>query len=159
MSGVNKVILVATLGRDPEVQYLQSGVAVATISAATSETWNDKQTGEKKEKTEWHRIKAFGVPAENAGKYLAKGSQVYVEGKLQTSQYTKDGVERYSTEIIANNIQYLSKKQEGQPQPQNNFQAPQQQGGGINSPQQGFNQAPQNQGSFQGPPDDQDIPF
>ncbi|MBL0030464.1 MAG: single-stranded DNA-binding protein [Rhodanobacteraceae bacterium] len=109
--GVNKVILVGNLGADPETRYTQSGGAITSIRIATSESWNDKQTGEKQERTEWHRIKFFGKLAEIAGEYLRKGSQVYVEGSLRTDKYTdKEGIERYSTDIIANEMQMLGGK-------------------------------------------------
>jgi single-strand DNA-binding protein len=98
--GVNKVILVGTCGQDPEVKYLSNGNAVTNLSLATSEQWKDKQSGEKKEKTEWHRVVLFGKVAEIAGEYLRKGSQVYIEGKLQTREWEKDGIKRYSTEIV-----------------------------------------------------------
>lgn len=97
--GVNKVILVGTLGQDPEVKYLPNGNAVCNLSLATSEQWKDKQTGEKKEKTEWHRVVMFGKVAEIAGEYCRKGSQVYIEGKLETREWEKDGIKRYTTEI------------------------------------------------------------
>lgn len=98
--GVNKVILVGTCGQDPEVRYLPNGNAVANLSLATSEQWTDKQTGQKVEKTEWHRVSLFGKVAEIAGEYLRKGSQVYIEGKLQTREWEKDGIKRYTTEIV-----------------------------------------------------------
>ena len=98
--GVNKVILVGTCGQDPETRYLPSGNAVTNLSLATSEQWTDKQTGQKVEKTEWHRVSLFGKVAEIAGEYLRKGSQVYIEGKLQTREWEKDGIKRYTTEII-----------------------------------------------------------
>ena len=108
MAGINKVIIVGNLGRDPEVSYIPSGAAVAKFSVATSETWKDKSTGEKKERTEWHRIVAWDKLGEICGKYLAKGRQVYVEGKLQTRSYEdKDGVKRYVTEIVAQDVQFL----------------------------------------------------
>lgn len=97
--GVNRVILVGTLGQDPEVKYLTNGNAVCNLSLATSEEWKDKQTGEKKSKTEWHRVVMFGKIAEIAGEYCRKGSQVYIEGKLETREWEKDGVKRYTTEI------------------------------------------------------------
>lgn len=97
--GVNKVILVGTLGQDPEVKYLTNGNAVCNLCLATSEQWKDKQTGEKKEKTEWHRVVMFGKVAEIAGEYCRKGSQIYIEGKLETREWEKDGVKRYTTEI------------------------------------------------------------
>ena len=98
--GVNKVILVGTCGQDPEVRYMPNGNAVTNLSLATSEQWTDKQTGQKVEKTEWHRVAMFGKVAEIAGEYLRKGSQVYIEGKLQTREWEKDGIKRYTTEIV-----------------------------------------------------------
>ena len=112
--GVNKVILVGTLGKDPEVRYSQSGAAMTTVSVATNESWKDKQTGEKQERTEWHRVKFFNRLAEIAGEYLKKGGQVYIEGSLRTEKYTdKQGVERYSTDIIASEMQMLGGRPEG----------------------------------------------
>ena len=106
--GVNKVILVGNLGGDPEVKYTGGGTAVCTLSVATSENWKDKQTGEQQERTEWHRVKMFGRLAEIAGEYLKKGRQVYIEGSLRTDKYTdKEGVEKFSTEIVANEMQML----------------------------------------------------
>ena len=108
MKGINKVILVGALGSDPETKYAANGSASARVSLATSESWKDKNTGQKQEKTEWHRVKFFGRLAEIAAEFLRKGSQVYIEGKLSTSKYTgKDGVERQSTEIIADQMQML----------------------------------------------------
>ncbi|MDZ4349501.1 MAG: single-stranded DNA-binding protein [Xanthomonadaceae bacterium] len=105
--GINKVILVGNLGADPEVRYSQAGSAITTLSVATSEQWTDKQ-GQKQERTEWHRVKCFGRLAEIAGEYLKKGRQVYIEGSLRTDKYTgKDGIERYTTDIIANEMQML----------------------------------------------------
>jgi len=105
--GINKVIIVGTLGKDPEVRYSQSGSALTSISLATNEKWKDKN-GETQERTEWHRVKFFGKLAEIAGEYLKKGGQVYIEGSLRTEKYTgKDGVEKYSTDIIANEMQML----------------------------------------------------
>src|SRR5476649_2609707 len=99
--GVNKVILVGFLGQDPDIRYLPNGTAVAGLSLATSESWRDKQTSEEKERTEWHRVVIFGKLAEIAGEYLRKGSQVYIEGQLQTRKWQDNaGVERYSTEIV-----------------------------------------------------------
>ena len=101
--GVNKVILVGNLGQDPEVRYMPNGGAVANITLATSESWRDKATGEQKEKTEWHRVVLFGKLAEIAGDFLRKGSQIYIEGSLQTRKWTDQaGVEKYTTEIIVN---------------------------------------------------------
>ena len=107
MAGVNKVILIGNLGRDPEMRYFSDGTAVANFSIATSDEWKDKNTGEKKEKTEWHRIVVFRQLAEICGKYLTKGKQVYIEGKLQTRSWEKDGVTRYTTEIVANEMRML----------------------------------------------------
>lgn len=117
MRGVNKVILVGTCGQDPETRYLQNGNAVTNLSLATSESWNDKQSGQKVEKTEWHRVSLFGKVAEIAGEYLRKGSQVYIEGKLQTREWEKDGIKRYTTEIVVDmqgTMQLLGGKNEGQ---------------------------------------------
>ena len=101
--GVNRVILVGHLGQDPEVRYMPNGNAVANISVATSETWKDKQTGESKDKTEWHRVVIFGRLAEIAGEYLKKGSQVYIEGQLQTRKWQdQSGIDHYTTEIVVN---------------------------------------------------------
>lgn len=101
MRGVNKAILVGTLGRDPEVRHTANGNAIANLSVATSEQWTDKQSGEKQEKTEWHRVVIFGKLAEIAGQYLKKGSQVYLEGKLQTRKWQdQSGQDRYSTEVV-----------------------------------------------------------
>ena len=105
--GINKVILVGTCGKDPDTRYMPSGGAVTNISVATNEQWTDKQTGQKQERTEWHNIVFFGRLGEIAGEYLKKGSQVYIEGKLKTEQYEKDGITRYTTKIIANEMQML----------------------------------------------------
>ena len=110
MASVNKVILIGNLGRDPETRFLPSGSAVANISIATTDTWKDKTSGEKKEATEWHRVVFFGRLAEIVGEYLKKGSQVYVEGRLQTRKYEKDGQDHYSTEIIADTMKMLGSR-------------------------------------------------
>jgi len=113
MASVNKVILIGNLGRDPEVRYMPSGDAVANITIATTETWKDKG-GEKQEQTEWHRVAMFGKTAEIAGEYLKKGSQVYIEGRLQTRKWTdKEGQERYTTEIRADRMQMLGSRSGG----------------------------------------------
>ncbi len=106
--GVNKAIIVGTLGQDPEIRYTANGGAVANISVATNESWRDKATGEAQERTEWHRIVMFGKLAEIAQQYLKKGSQAYFEGRIQTSKWQdKEGKDRYSTEIVANEMQML----------------------------------------------------
>lgn len=154
--GVNKVILVGNLGADPEVRYTQGGTAIANLSVATSEQWTDKQSGQKQERTEWHRVKLFGRLAEIAGEYLKKGRQVYIEGSLRTDKYTdKQGVERYSTDIIGSELQMLGTvANDG--------------GGGYqggrdanNGGRQQQQRPPQGQqGRRQAPPaDDDDIPF
>ena len=108
MASVNKVILVGHLGRDPELRYMPEGTAIANASVATSFRWNEKQSGEKKEETEWHHVVFRGRLAEIAGEYLRKGSQVYLEGRLRTRKWTdKEGAERYSTEVIAASLQML----------------------------------------------------
>jgi single-strand DNA-binding protein len=108
--GINKVILVGNLGADPETRYTPSGTAITTIRIATSESWKDKQTGEQQERTEWHRVKFFGRLAEIAGEYLKKGGQVYVEGRLRTEEYEKDGIKRWSTDIVADEMQMLGSR-------------------------------------------------
>ena len=123
--GVNKVIIVGNMGADPEMRYTASGAAVANLNVATSEEWKDKQTGEKKGSTEWHRVVMFGKLAEIAGEYVKKGQQIYLEGKLQTRKWQgQDGQDRYTTEIVANEMQMLGGKPQGG---QGQRQAPQQQ--------------------------------
>jgi single-strand DNA-binding protein len=110
MASVNKVILVGNVGRDPEIRYMPSGDAMANLSLATTDTWKDKN-GEKQEKTEWHRVVIFGKTAEIAGQYVKKGSQIYIEGRLQTRKWTdKEGQEKYSTEIVADRMQMLGSR-------------------------------------------------
>ncbi|HAW93381.1 MULTISPECIES: single-stranded DNA-binding protein [unclassified Arsukibacterium] len=144
--GINKVILIGNLGADPEVRYMPQGGAVANMTLATSESWTDKATNEKKEQTEWHRVVIYQRLAEIAGEYLRKGSKVYIEGKLKTRKWTdKDGVERYTTEIVANELQMLDGRGDGQ-----------QQGGGMSGGQQGgyqrpAQQQPAQQGGYQQP--------
>ncbi|MCI2285689.1 single-stranded DNA-binding protein [Colwellia sp. MSW7] len=154
MAGVNKVIIVGNLGKDPEVRFMPNGGAVANITVATSDTWKDKQTGEQKEKTEWHRVVMFGKLAEIAGEYLKKGSKVYLEGSLQTRKWTNpQGQDQYTTEIVLQGfngvMQMLDSKGAGQQggfAPQN--QQTQQQGHAQNT---GFQQqAPQQQAPQQG---------
>ena len=110
MRGINKVIIVGNTGRDPETRYLPSGTAITNISVATSESRTDKQTGEKVEKTEWHRVVAFGKLAEIISQYVKKGTTVYIEGKLSTSSYDKDGQKHYSTQVVADVMQMLGGK-------------------------------------------------
>ena len=135
--GINKVILIGNLGQDPEVRYMPSGGAVTNITLATSETWRDKQTGEQKERTEWHRVVFMGKLAEVAGEYLKKGSQVYVEGKLQTRKWQdQSGQERYTTEVLVDSFSGVMQMLGGRPQggagqnmggqPQGNWGQPQQ---------------------------------
>ena len=170
--GINKVILVGNLGADPEVRYTAGGTAIASLSVATSEQWTDKQSGQKQERTEWHRVKLFGRLAEIAGEYLKKGRQVYVEGSLRTDKYTdKQGVERYSTDIVASDLQMLGGMGGGGEGGMGGgggggYRERSQGGGGSRQQQQGGNDygnAPQRQSA---PPpemgnqfDDDDIPF
>ena len=113
--GINKVILVGNLGADPETRYSTSGAPIVSIRVATSESWRDKQTGNQQERTEWHRVKFFGRLAEVAGEYLRKGSQVYIEGSIRTDKYTgQDGIERFSTEVVANEMQMLGGRSGGE---------------------------------------------
>ena len=162
--GVNKVILVGTCGQDPEVRYLPNGNAVTSLSLATSEAWTDKQTGQKVEKTEWHRVVLFGKVAEIAGEYLRKGSQCYIEGKLKTREWEKDGIKRYSTEVhvdINGTMQLLGGRPENQGKAQQQRQSQHQQrhqGNRQGQQAQQHRQQPQQQAqdfdSF-----DDDIPF
>ena len=109
--GINKAIVVGNLGRDPEVRYSANGNAIANVTIATTDSWKDRQSGERQEKTEWHRVVFFGRLAEIAGEYLKKGSQVYVEGRLQTRKWEdRDGNERYTTEIVAADMQMLGSR-------------------------------------------------
>ena len=111
MAGVNKVLLIGRLGRDPEVRYTPDGTAIANFSIATSEEWKDKKTGEKQQRTEWHRIVAFRRLGEICGEYLSKGKQVYIEGRIQTRDWQdKDGNKRYTTEIVASQMQMLGSR-------------------------------------------------
>lgn len=159
MRGVNKVILVGTCGQDPEVRYLPNGNAVTNLSLATSEQWTDKQTGQKVEKTEWHRVSMFGKVAEIAGEYLRKGSQVYIEGKLQTREWEKDGIKRYTTEIVVDmqgTMQLLGGRPQGDQQGQaSSAPRPQQQRPQSSpQPQQAAPQPAPDFDSF-----DDDVPF
>lgn len=142
--GVNKVILVGNLGQDPEVRYMPNGGAVANITLATSESWRDKQTGETKEKTEWHRVVLFGKLAEVAGEYLRKGSQVYIEGALQTRKWTDQaGVEKYTTEVVVNvggTMQMLGGRAQGGGAPAGGAQGGSNNGWGQPQQPQGGNQ-------------------
>ena len=151
--GINKVIIVGNVGGDPETRYMPSGSAVTNLTVATNESWKDKQTGEKKERTEWHRVAMFNRLAEIAAEYLRKGSQVYIEGKLRTRKWQdKDGQDRYTTEIIADEMQMLG----GRGGSSDFGGASASQGGGRASSQGGGNAAP----PPSGPDDfDDDIPF
>ncbi|EPN9162972.1 single-stranded DNA-binding protein [Escherichia coli] len=167
--GVNKVILVGNLGQDPEVRYMPNGGAVANITLATSESWRDKQSGEQKEVTEWHRVVLFGKLAEVAGEYLRKGSQVYIEGQLRTRKWQdQGGQDRYTTEVVVNvggTMQMLGGRQQG-----TNSTGTQGNNSGWGQPQQPqsgqqFSGQPQQPASSTGaagqepPPFDDDIPF
>ena len=149
---VNKVTLIGTLGRDPEVRYMPNGTAVANINVATDESYKDKATGQKVEQTEWHRLTIYGRLAEICHQYLKKGSRAYFEGKLRTREWEKDGVKRYTTEIICNEMMMLDSRQAGGDQMgQGGYQnygqqAPAQQ------PQQSYQQPPQQQPQRNTPP-------
>jgi len=160
--GINKVILVGNLGKDPEMRYTSSGAAVANVTIATGESWKDRNTGEQQERTEWHRVVFFSRLAEIVGQYLKKGSKVYVEGRLQTRSYEREGVTRYATEIVANEMQMLDSRGSagdggGAFEPRQ--QAP---GGGSGASQQ---QKPAATAAAEGGPssfdnfDDDEIPF
>jgi len=149
--GVNKVILVGNLGKDPEMHYTASGAAICNITLATSESWNDKQSGEKVEKTEWHRVVAFRKLAEIMGEWLTKGSQVYIEGKLQTRKWQDQaGADRYTTEVVANDMQMLGSRGD-------NAQASSPSEGGFRQQQEKVQKpaAPKQDNDF----GDDDIPF
>lgn len=136
MAGLNKVMAIGRLGKDPEIFYAQSGMAIAKFSIAASEKWYDKNTGQQQERTEWIRCVAFGKSAETLAKYVFKGSQIYVEGRLQTSKYDKEGQTHYSTEVVIANFQFLDTKnsrQNGngyQNQPNGRMNSPVSPGGG-----------------------------
>lgn len=147
MSGVNKAIIVGRLGKDPESKTFQDGTMVCNFSVATSEEWKDKNTGEKKQRTEWHRVTVYRKLAEICAQYLEKGKLVYIEGKLQTREYEKDGQKHYVTEIIAENMQMLGSKGDGAGSGSGAAGAPQSGstgGGGQYNP---------------GPPMEDDLPF
>lgn len=151
--GVNKVILIGNLGADPETRFMPSGGAVTNVRLATSETWKDKNTGEQQERTEWHRVVFFNKLGEIAGEYLKKGSKVYVEGQIRTRKWQgDDGQDRYTTEIVANEMQMLDGRNGGA------GGSGQAQGGGQ---QQRNQNRSQQGGGFSGPSDDfdDDIPF
>jgi single-strand DNA-binding protein len=157
--GVNKVILVGNLGRDPETRYMPSGGAVTNVALATSESWNDRNTGERQERTEWHRVVFFNKLAEIAGQYLTKGSKVYVEGSLRTRKWQdKEGRDQYTTEIVASEMQMLDSRGGGQGMGGGDFGG----GGYDQAPSQPRQAAPQPAASQPAPADDawdDDIPF
>jgi len=153
---INKVILIGTLGRDPEMRFLPNGNAVVSMSLATDEGYKDKNTGQQVDKTEWHRVEAFGRLAEIIGEYLKKGSKCYVEGKLRTDEYEKDGIKRYSTKIIANEMTMLDSRA-SQDGGMNSGM-----GGGYSAPQRAPQQAPaaapMQQPAYQQPAQQQQAP-
>ena len=141
MAGVNKVIILGNLGKDPEVRFMPNGGAVANMTIATSESWKDKQTGEQKEKTEWHRVVVFGKLAEIVGEYLKKGSKVYIEGSLQTRKWqNQQGQDQYTTEIVVQGFNGVVQMLDGKPQGQQHQPQQQSQGGFSQQqkPQSGF---------------------
>ncbi len=156
MASLNKAMLIGNLGKDPEVRYTQDGRAVANFSIATTEKWRDKATGENREKTEWHRIVAFGRLGEICGEYLSKGKPVFIEGKIRTRSWEKDGITRYTTEIEAFTMQMLGGRESGSQQGNNQYQS----SGGF---QNNTNQNKNFQGGQGGPPmpepPEDDIPF
>lgn len=164
--GINKVILVGNLGNDPEVRYANNGAAIANVSVATSDSWKDKNTGEQQERTEWHRVVMFNRLGEIAGEYLRKGSKVYIEGKLQTRKWQdQNGQDRYTTEIVANEMQMLDSRgdgmnQGGGGQGGGGYQnAPQGQQFGGGAPAGGGQAAPASAPSAPANDFDDDIPF
>ena len=163
--GINKCIILGRVGNDPEIRYSASGSAIANLSVATSEQWKDKQTGEKKEQTEWHRIVIFGKLAEVAGEYLRKGSQVYIEGQLRTRKWSdSNGVDRYTTEIVIPQMggvmQMLGGKRDDSGQQPRQQSGQQPQGGWVTNQQQQPQKQQSPQGGNEPPIDfDDDIPF
>ena len=158
MKGINKVILIGNLGQDPEIRYTSGGMAIATLSLATSESWRDKQTGEQKERTEWHRVVLVGKLAEVAGQYLKKGSQVYVEGKLQTRKWQdQSGQDRYTTEVLVDSFTGVLQMLGGRPQQGQLQQTP------ASQPQGGYSRPAQQPAPpvYNEPPIDfdDDLPF
>jgi single-strand DNA-binding protein len=163
MSGVNKVIIIGRLGKDPEMRYTSEGVAIANFSVATSEEWKDKNTGEKREKVEWHRIVVYRKLAELCGEYLSKGRQVYIEGKIQTREWEdKDRNKRFTTEIVATDIQFIGNRDNApggesrKPSPSENDPGLRYGGGSRGGYGGGQGGAPRNDPPA--PPED-DIPF
>ena len=172
--GINKAIIIGNLGADPEIRYTQAGAAVANINVATTESWKDRQTGEQRENTEWHRVVMFGRLGEIAGEYLKKGSKVYIEGRLQTRKWQgQDGQDRYTTEIVANDMQMLDSRGGGGDYGGGGYQGGAPAGGGFGGGQPGGapqggppagGGAPQGGGGQGGGPSqfddmDDDIPF
>ena len=153
--GVNKVILVGNLGNDPEVRYMPNGNAVANVSLATSETWKDKSTGEQQEKTEWHRVVFFNRLAEIVEQYVKKGTKLYVEGRLQTRSWEQDGVKRYSTEVVANEMQMLDSRSSSNNGGNHNYQS----SNNTSSTQQPSNDNDHARKNDTAPDLDDDIPF
>lgn len=147
--GINKVILVGNVGQDPETRYMPNGNAVTNITLATSETWKDKNTGEQQERTEWHRVTFYQRLAEIVAEYVKKGSKLYVEGRLQTRSWEQDGIKRYATDIIANEMQMLDSRGSGGSGGGGSYQPAQQ--SGASEPAE---PAPADMGDF-----DDDIPF
>jgi len=142
--GINKVIIIGNIGQDPEVKYMPSGGAVTNVSIATSETWKDKNTGQPQERTEWHRVVFFNRLGEIAGEYLKKGSKVYIEGSLRTRKWqAQDGTDRYTTEIVANEMQMLDGRSDNQGGYNQGFNQDQQYGAPQGGGYQGGGQAPQ----------------
>ena len=154
--GVNKVILIGNLGRDPETRYMPSGGAVTNVSVATSKQWRDRDSGEQKEKTEWHRVVFFNRLAEIAGEYLKKGSRVYIEGELRTRDWERDGQKHYTTEIVANEMQMMDGRNEMGGGGGGGFSSDGGRGGGSSS---GGGGAPDDFGPPPADDFDDDIPF
>ena len=157
--GVNKVILIGNLGKDPETRFMPSGGAVTNITLATSESWKDKQSGQMQERTEWHRVVFFNKLAEIAGEYLKKGSKVYIEGSLRTRKWQgQDGQDRYTTEIVADQMQMLDSRGDGGSMGGGNYERAEQ-GGYGNAPSQGGSQGGYGNAPAPAADFDDDIPF
>jgi single-strand DNA-binding protein len=159
MRGVNRVIAIGTLGADPETRYTQNGGAITNIRIAVNESWKDKQTGEKQERTEWLRVVLFGKLGEIAGEYLKKGRQVYIEGSLRTNKYTdKEGIERYSTDIVANEMQMIGGQGGSGGDDRSSSTAPRSRGP-TTQPSRGATRQPETAGAQRDGFEDDDIPY
>lgn len=161
MAGINKVILIGNLGKDPELKHTNGGTALCRMTVATTRSWTNRQTNERSEKTEWHQVLVWGKTAEHCSNYLSKGSKVYIEGRIEYSSYEdRNGVRRYNTDIVSETVQFLSVKNNGQQQSNSQQQSGSQQQGGFRRNQQQGQQPSSTEGLAGEPaPAEDDIPF